>query len=796
MAKKIKLPLEMANGISVRTLEELKENWNLEKVVAYYHNGRLLAWLNDRYYTELAEQVQRLASVKETNELQKQLCNIFEMPFTEEETIDMGAVEEKNRRLAALRQITADDEILKNVDKVAFNQEELAKLLDEGESVIYLVNNKFSIPLTEKNKKYMGVGEVTAIISSKEPVDFDALGISFLNIKFDEKYLEVSDSEGLYLLGKKCFKEEKFKEAFNWFLKAAKLENADAMFELGYRCYNEGLGVTGNEAEAVRWIKSAAERGHDEAQLNLGLCYFEGCGVKKDEVEAVKWIKLAAMQKNVEAQIVLGNFYYNGMGVAEDKVEAAKWYKMAAEEGDAKAQIELGDCYSEGKGVTKNEAEAVKWYRKAAEQNNAEAQHRLGYCYIKGEGVTEDKLEGIKWFKMSANQGYGYALLSLGNCYFEGIGIPENKLEGIKWIEKAAEQGLDEAKNELGNCYYLIARDLNATESKGSNKKVVKWYRKAAKCGNAKAQCELGIMYESGKVVDKDVEAAKSLYREAANSGNAEAQYRLGEMHEKYNLSDDHEPFNGYVQWFEKAAEQEHAKAQQELGMEYSQYLTFFGSGVDDYNLFKIRNVSLEEALQLAEKWVLKAAANGEAYGLFRLAMDYQNGWHRGIPKNLSKAKELYRKAVELANYEDAKVMLESIGETTENRNNNDSGCFITTAVCSSLNKPDDCDELMTMRWYRDKIKSEDADMAELIKEYYRVAPGVVKKIDKESNASQIYRGLWENSISKIYRSLKQEKYRDATLRYIDMFENLCRKYDAPLSPDIRKRIQAVRQGN
>ena len=31
--KKIKLPLEMADGVAVRTLEELKDNWDLEKVL-------------------------------------------------------------------------------------------------------------------------------------------------------------------------------------------------------------------------------------------------------------------------------------------------------------------------------------------------------------------------------------------------------------------------------------------------------------------------------------------------------------------------------------------------------------------------------------------------------------------------------------------------------------------------------------------------------------------------------------------------------------------------------------------
>lgn len=120
--KKIKLPLEMANGVLVRTLDELKENWDLEKVINYYLNGKLQTWLKDRYYTELAEKVSALSGISDNTELQKKLCGIFGIE-AEDDLVDMEAVAERNRRLKILRQHTADDAVLKNVDKVAFNQE-------------------------------------------------------------------------------------------------------------------------------------------------------------------------------------------------------------------------------------------------------------------------------------------------------------------------------------------------------------------------------------------------------------------------------------------------------------------------------------------------------------------------------------------------------------------------------------------------------------------------------------------------------------------------------------------------
>ena len=60
MVKKIKFPLEMGQGIYVRTIEELNENFNIEKVLGYYVDGKLITWLNDRYYKNEAFKIEQL----------------------------------------------------------------------------------------------------------------------------------------------------------------------------------------------------------------------------------------------------------------------------------------------------------------------------------------------------------------------------------------------------------------------------------------------------------------------------------------------------------------------------------------------------------------------------------------------------------------------------------------------------------------------------------------------------------------------------------------------------------------
>ena len=188
--KKIKLPLEMANGVMVtKSLEELKANWDLEKVVEHFVTGKLITWLNDRYYTDLAEQVQKITAIGA--EAQKQLCAVFGMEFKQDEVVDAEAVSERKRKLDLVRQYTSDDEILENVDSVAFEQDDLGDLLRKGVEKIYLFKNKFNVPINIKNKYYVGLGDVEVIISSGKYINFKELGIVFENIRFDTEYQEI-----------------------------------------------------------------------------------------------------------------------------------------------------------------------------------------------------------------------------------------------------------------------------------------------------------------------------------------------------------------------------------------------------------------------------------------------------------------------------------------------------------------------------------------------------------------------------------------------------------------------------
>jgi len=128
----------------------------------------------------------------------------------------------------------------------------------------------------------------------------------------------------------------------------------------------------------INKIISSAQQGDAEAQYNLGVMYAQGLGVTQNYAEAVKWYRKAAEQGYAAAQFNLGGMYHQGQGVPQEAMPDGEW----------------------------DYSEAMKWYRKAAEQGHANAQSNLGLMYAQGQGVTQDYAEAYFWFNLAVASGY------------------------------------------------------------------------------------------------------------------------------------------------------------------------------------------------------------------------------------------------------------------------------------------------------------------------------------------------------------------------------------------------------
>lgn len=103
--------------------------------------------------------------------------------------------------------------------------------------------------------------------------------------------------------------------------------------------------------------------------------------------------------------------------------------------------------------------------------------------------------------------------------------------------------------------------------------------------------------------------------------------------------------------------------------------------------------------------------------------------------------------------------------------------CYITTAVCRSLDKPDDCYELTALRRYRDDYLLMSDGGRELVEEYYNIAPTIVKRINREKNPGEIYRGIWQEYLRPCIRLIEENRNEECREVYSRMVRKLEKDY-------------------
>ncbi len=195
MAKKIKFALELKDGVKAYTLEDLQNNFDMERAVSYFLDGKLVKWLEDRYYEELAAKVGSLD--KDAPDFHRQLCDILGVAYegTDDE-IDVDALERLNEKRAKLQQLTDDEEILSHAGQVAFSQEELAELIDEDATKIYLCGEKFTIPVKVENRTYVGIiGKPEISIAAETKEELAEKNIVLENVLLPEHLREETSEE-------------------------------------------------------------------------------------------------------------------------------------------------------------------------------------------------------------------------------------------------------------------------------------------------------------------------------------------------------------------------------------------------------------------------------------------------------------------------------------------------------------------------------------------------------------------------------------------------------------------------
>ena len=82
---------------------------------------------------------------------------------------------------------------------------------------------------------------------------------------------------------------------------------------------------------------------------------------------------MAAEQGHVDANVNLGVMYDQGLGIDRSPKDAERCFLYASEAGDAVAQFNLATMYESGRGIRKSMRKAIRYYTLSADQGYEDA---------------------------------------------------------------------------------------------------------------------------------------------------------------------------------------------------------------------------------------------------------------------------------------------------------------------------------------------------------------------------------------------------------------------------------------
>lgn len=102
--------------------------------------------------------------------------------------------------------------------------------------------------------------------------------------------------------------------------------------------YERGRGVAADPAQAAQWYLRAARGGEADAMFNLGALFEGGTGGERDAKSAMDWFVRASDQRDAQAQLNLGLMLYKGEGVPRDAAKSRDFLSLSALNGNERAK--------------------------------------------------------------------------------------------------------------------------------------------------------------------------------------------------------------------------------------------------------------------------------------------------------------------------------------------------------------------------------------------------------------------------------------------------------------------------
>lgn len=300
------------------------------------------------------------------------------------------------------------------------------------------------------------------------------LGVMYINgegVKQDRakglEYIKVAvdggDSHSIYIMGLAFLNEDREK-AMNYLLESYRKGSyyaAEVLAREGIRDFLNKREV--KEVDILGYVNTAMENGLPLGTYYYGLLNHYGISVDKNDELAFVHFMEAAERGCEEAMLQIANWYKHGIFLSLDIEKAIDWYEKAAEGLNLKAIKNLIEIYERGIGGEKDFTRAYEGALLLRKIDIAQGDLKLAYYYFKGIGVEVSKNEGNKYINelLTLDEGKAYNLLG-ELCEESLLEIPEE--EAIGYYLKAISLGELSGYSNLE--YYLYKRERNIGEYK------------------------------------------------------------------------------------------------------------------------------------------------------------------------------------------------------------------------------------------------------------------------------------------------------------------------------------------
>lgn len=326
--------------------------------------------------------------------------------------------------------------------------------------------------------------------------------------------------------------------------------------------------------------------------------------------------KQSPMSKHIGS---FANFYIQGhkiIGMKPELETGINILEKSASQGNTNAHESLGVLYSEGRYVEKNITKAISHLKIAMNKGSISAYTLLGQIYLSGNEVAKDEELGLKYLKYAASNLDQESYKVLGDYYF----LKKNWEEALKYLDFSAKLGAPTSM------YYYGIMNLQGLGVHKNCFYAMELFKNVALAGSLKKYAENGlIMY-----LNNDFEGAFLNFLVSGSLGVENSLLNLAYMYqqdlvpEKFKCKNGKEYCAGY--YYHQA---------------YKNLQSIYKLG----KIVAIGNEKFPGNYSEAEKFFKKSENLPES--LYELAK--MNEYGLGVPTNLTKAEEILRKMVELA---------------------------------------------------------------------------------------------------------------------------------------------------